>query len=79
MSIKHLADALRVAVARLGEIPPNDISNSDEFGMQNVDSLGKLELIAIAEAESGIRISDAAAFDLRSIDDILIFLGEAKL
>ena len=49
MSIKHLADALRVAVARLGEIPPNDISNSDEFGMQNVDSLGKLELIAIAE------------------------------
>lgn len=62
---------LREAVAKLGDIPTDEVSDTQHFEDQNVDSLGKLALIAIAETEYEIRISDAQAVGVNSIKDIV--------
>lgn len=70
-TMKTLRNELREAVSRLGEIPLSKVSDSKNWKEQNIDSLALLTIIAIVESAVKIKISDAQALKMNSINEIL--------
>ena len=75
---EDLRQALRAVVARLGDLPVDQVRDDAPLGELGVDSLGKLELVATAESVSGVKIPDSDAYDLHTVDDVVAQVRQGR-
>ena len=70
-------ETLIIAIAQILECDPSDISMSTEFrSLPNWDSLALLSVAAMIESDFGVLIPDSEFRNMKTISDILDFIGK---
>lgn len=70
--------SLREVVAMLLELEPEQIPSDQPLSELGIDSLMRVEIIALVEQSSGLKVPDEHLPELRTIDDIARYVDAIR-
>ena len=70
VNLESLRRIINREICRIGHVTDADIADDCDLSDLGIDSLGKLELIAVMETSFSVSISDAEAFEVKTAVDL---------